>query len=165
MGKCIDCFKEYKSSRVDKEKEINQRFYLKHKDIIKASSISRYKNTDKIQMRLYKKNYMKKYRKNSQVKILQSLRARLNQALNGKRKELPTIKLLGCTVEDLKLYLSSKFQPGMAWDNYGRGGWEVDHIKPCSKFDLSKVEEQIICFHYTNLQPLWKIDNLIKHNH
>ena len=47
------------------------------------------------------------------------------------------------------------FKPGMSWENYGKI-WEIDHIKPCDSFDLTKLEEQQKCFHYTNLQPLFK---------
>jgi len=52
----------------------------------------------------------------------------------------------------------------MTWDNYGRkeGQWSIDHIIPCAIFDLSDPIEQKQCFHYTNLQPLWHIDNLKK---
>ena len=48
----------------------------------------------------------------------------------------------------------------MNWDNYGQ--WELDHIKPCCSFDLTKGKEQEECFNYQNLQPLWKIDNIKK---
>ena len=50
----------------------------------------------------------------------------------------------------------------MNWDNYGE--WEVDHIKPCSSFNLLNEEERKECFHYSNLQPLWKGDNREKHD-
>ena len=50
----------------------------------------------------------------------------------------------------------------MSWDNYGTHGWHIDHIRPCASFDLSDEEQQKICFHYTNLQPLWAEDNLKK---
>ena len=48
----------------------------------------------------------------------------------------------------------------MSWDNYG--DWHVDHIRPCASFDLTNEDEQRICFHYKNLQPLWGPDNLEK---
>ena len=54
-----------------------------------------------------------------------------------------------------------KFTDGMTWENYGK--WHVDHIKPCSSFDLAQRDQQLICFHYTNLQPLWSADNARKH--
>ena len=67
-------------------------------------------------------------------------------------------------IEELKIYLAQKFQTGMNWNNHGYGEdkWHIDHIRPCASFDLSKPEEQAICFHYSNLQPLWQKDNLQK---
>ena len=50
-----------------------------------------------------------------------------------------------------------QFEPGMTWDNYGE--WQIDHIIPCSYFDLTKEENQRICFNYRNLQPLWASEN------
>jgi hypothetical protein len=75
-------------------------------------------------------------------------------------KSLSTINLIGCSIEHLRRHLAFQFQPGMSWSNYGK--WHIDHIRPCAKFDLSKESEQKKCFHYTNLQPLWAKDNLIK---
>jgi hypothetical protein len=48
----------------------------------------------------------------------------------------------------------------MNWDNYG--SWHIDHKKPLAAFDLTKVEQFRQAVHYTNLQPLWRIDNLRK---
>jgi len=67
-------------------------------------------------------------------------------------------------MEEFKQYLASKFTERMNWENYGRKGWHIDHIKPCVSFDLSDPEQQKQCFHYTNLQPLIKINNRIKSN-
>jgi hypothetical protein len=47
----------------------------------------------------------------------------------------------------------------MSWENYGLGGWEIDHIIPCVKFNMTKLEEQKACFNYKNLQPLWASEN------
>lgn len=67
--------------------------------------------------------------------------------------------LLGCTIEEFRAYLESKFTEGITWDNYGKQGWVIDHIIPCRSFDLTKIEEQKKCFNYKNMQPLWNTDN------
>lgn len=59
-------------------------------------------------------------------------------------------------------HLESQFQPGMTWDNNGRGGWHVDHIIPIAAFDLTDPDQQAMCFHYSNQMPLWEQDNLSK---
>jgi tRNA(Leu) C34 or U34 (ribose-2'-O)-methylase TrmL len=50
----------------------------------------------------------------------------------------------------------------MSWDNYGRYGWHLDHIRPFISFDLTDKEQQQQSLHYTNMQPLWAKDNIIK---
>lgn len=92
------------------------------------------------------------------------LRSRLRVALKGTRKIETTIGLLGCSLPALRRHIESKFKPGMSWENRGRHGWHLDHIKPCSTFDLCVPEQQRECFHYSNLQPLWWRDNLQKGN-
>ncbi len=108
-----------------------------------------------------------KYEKNRKLvdvefKLLKTLRSRLGNAINrqNSHKNNTTIKLLGCSVSFLKGYLEAKFKEGMTWENHGE--WHIDHIKPCSSFNLLDEEEQQKCFHYTNLQPLWAADNLSK---
>ena len=90
------------------------------------------------------------------------LRASLYQAIRlyGLGKKPRTMQLVGCTVIELVKHIESKFLPGMSWSN--KSEWEIDHIKPCSSFDLSNPAQQKQCFHYTNLQPLWRIDNRTK---
>lgn len=96
-------------------------------------------------------------------KLMKTLRSRMNNLLsklkNGKKCG-STMELTGCTIDFLKDFLEAKFEDGMTWDNHGK--WHIDHIIPCCKFNLTNVEEQKKCFHYTNLQPLWAIDNLKK---
>lgn len=92
--------------------------------------------------------------------IKSNLRTRLSLAVQGKNKSAATLELLGCTIDRLKNHLEYHFTDGMNWGNYGK--WHVDHIIPCASFDLSDPEEQKKCFHYTNLQPLWGIDNIRK---
>jgi hypothetical protein len=74
--------------------------------------------------------------------------------------------LLGCSFNDCKQYLEQQFKPEMNWGNHGII-WEIDHIKPCDSFDLTDIEQQKQCFHYSNLQPLFKtteIANVLGYN-
>ena len=107
--------------------------------------------------RLYRKRRMAR---DPGFKLLNNCRTQIHRVLKGNIKSKKTKELLGCTVEQLKRHLSSKFIDNLSFENYGK--WHVDHIKPCAKFDFTKPEEQVKCFHYTNLQPLWAIDNFKK---
>ena len=102
------------------------------------------------------------YKNNVNHKLTMILRARMGKALKYNLKSKNTKKLLGCTINELKIYLENQFKENMNWKNHSQFGWHIDHIIPCEKFDLSKEEEQCKCFHYTNLQPLWWQDNLSK---
>ena len=99
---------------------------------------------------------------NPQFALRQSLRCRIRSALVAQStyKTETTEALLGCTIAEFKAHLQSLFLPGMHWNN--RSMWHIDHRRPCSAFDLSDPEQQRQCFHFTNLQPLWKLDNLRK---
>lgn len=76
--------------------------------------------------------------------------------------ESGSFALVGCTAEQLRDHIASKFQAGMTFENYGQ--WHVDHIKPCDSFDLKDPKQMAECFNWRNLQPLWAKDNLSKGN-
>jgi len=95
-------------------------------------------------------------------RIRRGLRSRIREAIKNGWRSASTLELIGCSISDLRLHLESKFRPGMSWDNYGRGGWEIDHVRPCASFDLTDPEQQKECFHFTNLQPLWAAENRAK---
>jgi len=101
-----------------------------------------------------------KYKTNLSHRLVVNCRNRIYTALKTK-KCVKTIDLLGCSGEELKLYLQSMFKRGMNWENHG-SVWHVDHIMPCASFDLSDPNQQKRCFHYTNLQPLFALENLKK---
>jgi len=103
-----------------------------------------------------------KWRNCPAIVIRRRLRTRVYRVLKGYLKSAPTLTLLGCSLEQLKLHLESQFTRGMAWHNYGRV-WHIDHKEPCASFDLSRPEEQQRCFHYSNLRPLNAKENWSKH--
>lgn len=94
--------------------------------------------------------------------LVARVRTRIVVALNRKRAKKATrsLYLIGCNADQLKAHIESMFLPGMEWAN--RSEWHIDHIIPVAAFDIRKPTEQRKAFHYTNLQPLWKRDNLVK---
>lgn len=95
-------------------------------------------------------------------RIRETLRARLNVAIKDNYKNGSAVKDLGMPIILFKLYIASKWKPGMCWNNYGRTGWHLDHIKPLASFDLTNREEFLKSCHYSNYQPLWAKENLSK---
>lgn len=96
-----------------------------------------------------------------QHKLRATLRKRLYVAIKGSRKSGRTIELLGCSIDECKIYLELKFTRGMTWENHG-SFWHIDHIFPLSKLDLNLESEQRIGLHFTNLQPLKSAANISK---
>ncbi len=125
---------------------------------------ARWKMSDKV------KNYQREYKKKKRLtdpnyRIASLQRVRIRKALKGTCKSAATLQLVGVKDwSELRSIIESKFQPGMNWENAGYYGWHLDHIKPCSAFDLTKESEQRACFHHTNLQPLWRFDNQSKND-
>ena len=95
--------------------------------------------------------------------ISETVRSYLSRSIKGKiLKKKKTEEIVGISFDKLVTYLKSKFEAGMSMSNYGE--WHIDHIKPVTKFDLTKPGELEKCFHYSNLQPMWARDNIIKSN-
>lgn len=119
-----------------------------------------YANKEKTKERVTKSRNKRKNQ--PKFKIERALRQRLRATVFGEYKSERALNLLGCSVEEFKLHLESLWTEGMSWENYGFYGWHIDHILPCSSFNLLDPEEQRKCFHWSNMQPLWANDNLRK---
>lgn len=111
-----------------------------------------------------RENKKKRIRENPVLAIRYHMSSRLSHILAGRAKPAPTMSLVGCSLEDLQAHIQRLFQPGMTWDNYGVHGWHVDHKRPCSSFDFKDPDQVRQCFHFSNLQPLWALDNWIKND-
>ena len=103
-----------------------------------------------------------KRRSDERYAIAGRLRARVKTAVRraGALKAASTEDLMGCSGAFLVGWLEAQFLPGMSWAN--RSEWHIDHIIPCAAFNLSDEGQQRVAFHYTNLRPVWKRDNLRK---
>ena len=106
--------------------------------------------------------YQKEYQQSVNGRLGVNLRSRLHHAIKNGQKAGSAVRDLGCTIQQLKAYLESKFRLGMSWDNWALSGWHIDHIKPLASFDLTDREQFLQACHFTNLQPLWAKENLSK---
>ena len=155
-----------------------KRYWKNKKQELKRSAEYRLKNSEKIKE--YMKEYQKEYNSRLEVRIrikarlknryhtdinfrLENLcRSRVYSALKLNHKSARTMKLIGCTIDELRRHLESLFEPWMTWENQGRGGWDVDHIIACFHFNLVDPEQQRACFNWSNLQPMEHIENIKK---
>lgn len=170
---CKQCKSEY--TKTEKHKSNQKKCYIKNKEnVLKKAKIYYQNNCEKIKDKNNEyynlnKEIIKERRKKYNYKITTNLllrnilRSRIGKVITGEAKgNSSAVRDLGCSIDDFKKYLESKFQPGMSWENRGKYGWHIDHIIPLGTFNLTVREEFLKACHYTNLQPLWARDNLRK---
>lgn len=156
--------KEIRDKRTPEDKQKAAQYYKEYRERNKEK-YKEYREKNREKLREKKRLYCRK--KNAEdigFKIVKNLRTRIRFALkrDGAIKSDTTANLLGCSIEYFVDHFKSLFTDGMTWDRFMKGEIQIDHIKPCAEFDLTKEEEQRICFHYKNMQPLWELDNLKK---
>lgn len=100
--------------------------------------------------------------KNLERKIRRRIWEAFSKSKNGLRSHYRTIKILGCSFAELRIHIEGLFKLGMSWDAVIDSRIHLDHIKPIASFDLTDPAQVAACFHYTNLQPLFALDNLRK---
>jgi hypothetical protein len=167
----------------EKNKEIfqlrNRKYYENNKEMLLNDKKKYYENNKEKISDKNKKSYRnnivvrKEYRRIYErykldndyfFRLKHYIRSMIRNSLNnGYNKKGKTQEILGCSFEDLKEHLESKFEPWMNWNNKGlyngelNYGWDIDHIIPLSS---AITEEEIIKLnHYTNLQPLCSYTN------
>lgn len=178
-SQCKKCKKErnakYYQKNSEKVKELKAKYYQKKSEKLKEYQAKyRRENPEKLKelkAKYYQENCekihaytRKRYKNDENFRIAKLLRNRLCKSLKSQsaKKSKRTLELAGCRIDELWKHLEKQFKDGMTRQNQGE--WHIDHIKPCSLFDLTDPEQQKECFNYKNLQPLWAIDNIKKGN-
>jgi len=164
-----DNLKAEKQRLIDIEIE-NKRIEKEKQDLIRVEKkrLNEYKKTDEYKIEQKKKDKERRYDRwkfKFKNDSLFALKKRLRVLIRGSFRKsgytnfsTRTEEIIGISYNDFKLYMESKFVDGMNWEN--RDLWHIDHIIPLS---TAKSEQELIALsHYTNLQPLWAIDNLKK---
>ena len=150
--------KEYSLNNKEKIKERKKEYSLNNKEKIKERK-KEYNSNNKEKINERDKQRRKT---NPLYKLSGNIRSLIYISIKnqGYSKRSKTYKILGCTFEEFKIHLEKQFTKGMTWENQGE--WHLDHIYPVS---LAEDESHLIKLnHYTNFQPLWAIDNIVKGN-
>jgi hypothetical protein len=158
-GRCVECsiIEATIRNKTPKRKE--------YQKIYNTSPIMKVKQkayTDSSHGKMVRATYKsEQYKNNLNFRLILKLRSRIRTAVKRNQKSGSAVRDLGCSIENFKLHLESKFRDGMTWENQG-SHWHIDHIRPLASFDLTNREKFLEACHYTNMQPLLKEENLSK---
>ena len=134
-----DKAKEWVENNREKMSELQHKWYSEHKDEIKDKKIER-------------------LALDSQYLEIEKHRGGCRIVLKGGKS-----RYLDCDSSTLRNWFQYQFQNGMTFDNYA-DLWTIDHVMPIDLF-MKGIISQNICFHWMNLQPVLKKDNLRKNKH
>lgn len=142
-------------------KERSRKSYQKNKEKIIKQQSERWKNDPDFRKRR-STHAVNRRKTDPNYKLIETLRDRTRKSIIKEYKNTKTIDLLGVSIDDVRKHIESLWLPNMSWKNHGIKGWHIDHIIPLSS--CKNEEDMIKLCHYTNLQPLWAVDNLEKSN-
>jgi len=133
----------YRSENLNKVRENNRQYQKLHSRRLTIQKAERIKSDP---LKMFKER-VRLTIKNGFMRLRQS-------------KPLRTNQIIGADWEVVRYHIVSQFKEGMTWEAFVAGEIHIDHIKPLAS---ATCEEDIIALnHYTNLQPLWCLDNLSK---
>lgn len=139
--KCNDCWKPVQWNK-EKQKEAEKKYIENNREKIREKWRRQGKTINK--------------------RLRDTLNHRLSEMFQSQRsyKKNKTLQYIDCNLEFLKKWFEFQFETDMTWENYG--DWHIDHVLPCTYFDLHIEEDQKQCFNWKNLRPCWKLENIKK---
>lgn len=161
MLNCSKCGMEKESTEFYKQQSKTRGYESKCKKCVMVKNKNYIKN-NKEKANLAKNTRARnRYHNDISFRTMTKLRNRFKSTVKNNRFT-NTLELLECDLPTFIKWIQFQFVDGMTWDNYEE--WHYDHCLPVNLFDLTKLEEQQMCFHWSNIQPLWAKDNLRKNN-
>ena len=158
---CIECNREFTAHQQFTRycsAHCNNKYLYKNRDI-EAYNTRKRKTIVAPKARA---RHFDRYKNDVNYRLTCVLRARLNRAIKCNNKTGSAVRDLGCSIGEFKLYIESKFEPGMTWENWSKTGWNLDHKEPLGSFKLEDSEQLKKACHYSNLQPMWIKDHKLK---
>jgi hypothetical protein len=154
--------REWQKNNRQKAYEQHKKYRDKNKEKIKAMQKRYYENNRDSALERRRVNTKIRKENDPNYKFSENIRSLISISFKKYKKSLKTEQILGCTLEFFRNYILSKCSEGMTIKDFHKYGYQIDHIIPISSG--TSEEEVIKLNHYTNLQPLWWRDNIIKSN-
>lgn len=169
LRKCYDCKNDERNER----RKSNKEFREKERDRYNKWATNKDRSEYNKEWNKNNRKHINEKRRERQKNVIQcylreSIRSRIADCLKNYvkghyKKTQASLKYIGCDIETYIKWLEFNFDENMSWLNKGKI-WHIDHIIPCASFDLSKQEEMLKCFNWSNTFPLLKKENLKKSN-
>ena len=167
-----ECDKRYKLKHKEEVSAYAQNYHLQHKEDINLKKKEYYALKKKEINEKHKEYYMLNKKKTNErynnrketdpfFKLAVNMRSRVTMAFKRIKKGKPTTteSLLGANYKIVAKHIESQFSEGMSWEKLGKE-IHIDHVVPLAS--AKDIDELIALCHYSNLQPLWAIDNFKK---
>jgi hypothetical protein len=161
---CKTCNKEKEISYFYKSTRHIDGFFKDCKECVEMKRKNKGNNPRFKRTPEYMKEYIQNRKKDPQYRMRYALRSNLSSAverIQGGVKSKRTMEYLKCSLTFFQEWFEFLFDENMSWENYG-SYWHIDHIKPCASFDLSNDKDIMECYHWSNLRPCKKEDNIKK---
>lgn len=172
-----DRVKKYRDDNIEVVNERVKNYYTKNKEELleykknyhivnkerKDELYKKWRENNREHINEYSKNYNKMRIKSDDLyKLKCTIRSLVLYSIKnrGYKKKDRTENILGCTMEEFKVYIEERFKEGMSWSNHGE--WHLDHKTPVSW--ATNEDEVYELNHFKNFQPLWENENLSKGN-
>ena len=175
---CKDCRKAYNNLTKEFKKAYNQVYFEENKIKVLQQN-KEYRENNKETISIQRKEYREEHKEyiaqknieylpirkikikhrrivDQDFRLKEILRSKYHKMVNGINTSYKEI--IGCSTEMFKNWLEFQFDENMNWDNLG-SYWQIDHILPMNGFITTEMSQMRVCFNWTNLQPLEKIEN------
>ena len=159
--------RDYYNDNKEKISSVKKTYNIENKDIIKENKKKYYQSNKEI-IKIKHREYKRIKRQDPLFRLKSNIMNIIGISIKNKGylKKTNTELILGCELKDFILYIESKFDIWMNWENYGKYngeveyGWDIDHIIPLSS---AKNEDDIYQLnHFSNLQPLCSYINRVE---
>jgi hypothetical protein len=171
LNKSTERLRNRYASRKEEYSRVQREYRIKNADVIRERG-RRYRQKNAVKIKAAKQAYAANNKEkiakalaerranNPIVRMANSMRRSIRRYLDaGQKGEMSSFEIIGCSKDDLRKHLQSKFKPGMTWENYGKH-WHIDHIVPLISARTSDDVKRLC--HWTNLQPLTAFENISK---